>query len=134
MKDNFCITSNSIHLSGLSNGGMFTYYAISELRYDLSFLSQILNFKTGKDFSEHKLIFSDIVATIGPVSAAPMLGFGEVPSSPVSLIDFHGINDDTIPYDLEHSVGKSKENIGVTKLTEKERKKDIRSDACRIIA
>ena len=48
---------------------------------------------------------SGVFASIAPVSGAPLLGFGDLPSSPTSLIDFHGTNDDTIPYDLEHSAG-----------------------------
>ena len=34
-----------------------------------------------------------------------MIGFGDLPSVPISLIDFHGYNDDVIPYDLDHSEG-----------------------------
>ena len=34
-----------------------------------------------------------------------MIGFGDLPAVPISLIDFHGYNDDTIPYDLDHSEG-----------------------------
>ncbi len=39
------------------------------------------------------------------MSGTPKLGFGTLPSIPVSLIDFHGIEDFTQPYDLEHSQG-----------------------------
>ena len=39
------------------------------------------------------------------MSGTPKLGFGTLPSIPVSLIDFHGIDDFTQPYDLEHSQG-----------------------------
>ena len=34
-----------------------------------------------------------------------MIGYGDLPSVPISLIDFHGYNDDVIPYDLDHSEG-----------------------------
>ena len=34
-----------------------------------------------------------------------MLGFGDVPTWPVSIIDFHGLDDDTIPYDISMSEG-----------------------------
>ena len=34
-----------------------------------------------------------------------MLGFGDVPSWPVSIIDFHGLDNDTIPYELGMSEG-----------------------------
>ncbi len=50
-------------------------------------------------------VFSGIFASIAPVSGTPKLGFGTLPSIPVSLIDFHGIDDFTQPYDLEHSQG-----------------------------
>jgi poly(3-hydroxybutyrate) depolymerase len=50
-------------------------------------------------------VFSGIFASIAPVSGTPKLGFGTLPSIPVSLIDFHGIEDFTQPYDLEHSQG-----------------------------
>ena len=49
---------------------------------------------------------------MGPVAGGPMLGFGDLPSIPTSLIDFHGINDDTIPYDLEHSEGEQPQCCG----------------------
>ena len=51
-------------------------------------------------------------ATINPVAASPMLGFGTPPSRPdnqppikLSIIDFHGILDSIIPYMLETSEG-----------------------------
>ena len=43
---------------------------------------------------------SDIIASIAPISGSPFLGFDHIPHSPVSVIDFHGTDDDTIPYDL----------------------------------
>lgn len=41
-----------------------------------------------------------------------MIGFGLPPASSVafSIIDMHGIADDTIPYDFEHSFGYGPEN------------------------
>ena len=51
-------------------------------------------------------------ATINPVAASPMLGFGTPPSRTdnqrpikLSVIDFHGILDTIIPYMLETSEG-----------------------------
>ena len=51
-------------------------------------------------------------ATINPVAASPMLGFGTPPSRTdnqppikLSIIDFHGILDTIIPYMLETSEG-----------------------------
>ena len=42
---------------------------------------------------------SDIIASIAPISGSPFLGFDNLPNSPISVIDFHGTDDDTIPYD-----------------------------------
>ena len=36
---------------------------------------------------------SDRFATIGPVAASPLLGFGQEPVGNISIIDFHGTND-----------------------------------------
>ena len=46
---------------------------------------------------------TDRFASIAPVAGAPLIGFGEVPSAAISVIDFHGLLDDTIPYDLAHA-------------------------------
>ena len=52
------------------------------------------------------MIISDIFASIAPLAAAPLVGFGDLmPPTPMSLIDIHGINDDTIPIDMEHAEG-----------------------------
>ena len=53
----------------------------------------ILNYISGAEMS-------DIIASIAPISGSPFLGFDHIPHSPVSVIDFHGTDDDTIPYDL----------------------------------
>ena len=42
---------------------------------------------------------SDTIASIAPISGSPFLGFDNLPDSPISVIDFHGTDDDTIPYD-----------------------------------
>ena len=42
---------------------------------------------------------SDTIASIAPISGSPFLGFDNLPQSPISVIDFHGTDDDTIPYD-----------------------------------
>jgi len=84
VESQFCVDMNSIHLSGVSNGGMFSYYAASRL--------------------------SDILASIAPVAGSPLIGFGEVPVNAVSLIDLHGVNDDTIPYDHAHAEGTGPHN------------------------
>ena len=85
---NYCLDMKSIHMSGNSNGGLFTYMAASQL--------------------------NDIVASMAPNIASPLIGFGDVPlNPPLSLIDFHGRNDDTIPYDInsKHAYGTGREAI-----------------------
>jgi len=74
----YCIDLDSIHQTGVSNGGMFSYHTAAHM---------------------------DWFATIGPVAAAPFVGYGEVPSRPLSVIDFHGLGDRTIPYSLPTSEG-----------------------------
>ena len=75
VKENYCVNVNSIHMTGFSNGGMFLYYAASRL--------------------------NDIVASIGPMAGSPVMGFGDVPlDPPVSVIDYHGLLDTRIPYDV----------------------------------
>jgi len=69
----YCIDLASIHLTGFSNGGMFAHYIASR---------------------------TTRLATIGPVGASPLLGFGDPPSLPMSLIDFHATDDTNVPYDM----------------------------------
>ncbi len=47
------------------------------------------------------------LATINPVAASSLVGFGEPPdwNTDFSIIDFHGKSDDTIPYDYDGSFG-----------------------------
>ena len=74
--ENYCLDRKSIHLGGYSMGGFFTYYAASRL--------------------------NDILASIAPNSGCPLLGFGDVPlDPPISIIDFHGLNDFLVPYDVD---------------------------------
>ena len=79
VQENYCLDDKSIHVTGISNGGQFSYYVASRL--------------------------NDIIASIAPNAASPMIGFGDVPlSPPISVIDFHGVLDTVIPYDV-NSVG-----------------------------
>ena len=76
VNDKYCLDMDSIHLTGYSNGGMFSYYAASQL--------------------------NDILASITTNAASPLLGFGDVPlDPPISLLDFHGQLDGVIPYDSD---------------------------------
>ena len=47
------------------------------------------------------------MASINPVAASSLIGYGNPPDSEInfSIVDFHGIIDDNIPYDSEHSFG-----------------------------
>ena len=79
VKNNYCIDMKSIHVTGISNGGQFSYYVASRL--------------------------NDLIATIAPNAASPMIGFGDVPlDPPISVIDFHGTLDGIIPYSVD-SIG-----------------------------
>ena len=76
VKENYCVDDASVHMTGFSNGGMFLYYAASRL--------------------------NDLVASIGPMAGSPVMGFGDVPlDPPVSVIDYHGLLDTRIPYDVD---------------------------------
>ena len=44
-------------------------------------------------------------ASIGPVAGSPFLGYAQVPDRALSVIDFHGTADHTIPYSLPTSEG-----------------------------
>ena len=40
-----------------------------------------------------------------PVACSPLLGFSELPTHPLSLIDIHGLYDLHYPYDYKYSYG-----------------------------
>jgi len=69
----YCVDLDSIHQSGVSNGAMFSYILAAS---------------------------TDVFATFGPVAGAPNLGYLNAPSGPISMIDLHGTEDDTIPYNI----------------------------------
>jgi len=77
VRSHYCIDVNSVHMSGSSNGGMFVYANTDKL--------------------------NDIIASFGPVVADPVVGYPKSPplDPPVSIIDFAGLLDETIPYDLD---------------------------------
>ena len=79
----YCIDLDHIHLSGISNGGMFAYYVASQATNALG------------------------LATINPVAASSLVGYGDPPEGkiPISIIDVHGLDDDTIPYNFDASYG-----------------------------
>jgi len=81
VRSQYCVDLNSVHMSGSSNGGMFAYAQMDKL--------------------------NDIIASFGPVVSTGILGFpASIPlNPPVSIIDFHGLLDKTIPYDLNSPPG-----------------------------
>ena len=78
VKDQWCIDENQMHMTGYSNGGMFSYSVATSVPDNLG------------------------LASIVPVSASPHVGFGNPPASmSLSVLDMHGFFDDIIPYDRE---------------------------------
>ena len=47
------------------------------------------------------------MASINPVAGSSLVGYGTPPSTEInfSIVDFHGIQDDTIPFDVDGSYG-----------------------------
>ena len=83
----YCVDLRSVHISGISNGGMFSYFFAS--RYVTTMMKCPLTNHSG----QYTSFRSDRLATIGPVAASPLLGFGKPPIGNISVIDIHGIND-----------------------------------------
>ncbi len=77
MRDNYCVDDASVHLTGFSQGGMFAYVAAAQM--------------------------DDVVASIVPIGASPLLGFGDAPGilRPVSVMDFHGTVDPEVPASVD---------------------------------
>ena len=78
VKDQWCIDENQIHMTGFSNGGMFSYSIATRVPDALG------------------------LATIVPISGSPHVGFGNPqPSINLSILDIHGYFDEVIPYNCE---------------------------------
>lgn len=71
-----CVDTEQIHVSGNSNGGMFIWSRIMER-------------------------LAATIASTGTVCSSPLRGYNPMPDSPVSIIDFHGLQDATIPFSPE---------------------------------
>jgi len=71
-----CVDTDQMHVSGMSNGGMFIWTRIMER-------------------------LAATVASAGTVCSSPLRGYNPMPDSPVSIIDFHGLQDNVIPYSPE---------------------------------
>lgn len=77
LSDQYCVDMDHVHMTGLSNGGMFAWHAAS--------VAPQLG-----------------LASINPVAASPFLGFGLPPAvGKVSVMDFHGLADAVIPENVD---------------------------------
>ncbi|XP_023346464.1 uncharacterized protein LOC111715385 isoform X2 [Eurytemora carolleeae] len=79
IQETYCVDNKHVHISGYSNGGTFTYRMFSYSHLNLG--------------------------GFGSVSGAPFIGRGDVPYPARSLIDFHGLDDWTVPRQYDHSPG-----------------------------
>ena len=73
MINEYCIDLDSIHQTGVSNGGMFSYHTAAHMDWWADNSNLTLSY----------LLWTAITrlirfATIGPVAAAPFVGYGEV--------------------------------------------------------
>ena len=100
----YCIDMDSIHQTGRSNGGMLSYHLAAHID---RFPSPSLSFPYRCSFFVifEPPIFNRRFASIGPVAGSPFLGYAQVPDRALSIIDFHGTADQTIPYSLPTSEG-----------------------------
>ena len=95
---------DSIHQTGRSNGGMLSYHLAAHIDW---FPSPSLSFPYRCSFLVlfEPRILNRRFASIGPVAGSPFLGYAQVPDRALSIIDFHGTADQTIPYSLPTSEG-----------------------------
>ena len=93
----YCIDLDSIHQTGRSNGGMFSYHIAAHMERFLDIVDLII-YPSSDQVIFNLLSLNSRFASIGPVAGSPFLGYAEVPDQPLSIIDFHGTADQTIPY------------------------------------
>lgn len=99
---------------------MFSYHIAAHIDWFLSLISHItylisppcspyrLVLIPSHSSNQICLIFALLncrFASIGPVAGSPFLGYAQVPDRALSIIDFHGTADQTIPYSLPTSEG-----------------------------
>jgi poly(3-hydroxybutyrate) depolymerase len=73
LEERYCVDTERLHLTGISNGGMMVY-------------SLAMDPVLGRRW-----------ASIAPVAGAPLLGFLQPPPVPMPLLDIHGVLDPIIP-------------------------------------
>ena len=73
MINEYCIDLDSIHQTGVSNGGMFSYHTAAHMDWWADNFNLSLSYLLWTIIT-HLIRF----ATIGPVAAAPFVGYGEV--------------------------------------------------------
>ena len=94
-----------MHIGGVSNGGMFSWYlAATTPDFMGRYISRISLIRKAT-----KIQISGF-ASMNPVAGSPLIGFGSPPEDiweavDFSIIDFHGLIDDTIPYNEDSSNG-----------------------------
>ena len=89
MTSKLCVDTARMHVSGMSNGGMFIWTRVME-RLAATFASA----GTGQPLYPWWRV---CIKTTSPVCSAPLRGFNPMPDTPISIIDFHGLLDSTIP-------------------------------------
>ena len=106
-----CWSSNNLnilcYIKGMSNGGMFIWTRIME-RLAATVASAGVNIEKGsctlwtlnEITFKRKKIYS-ILYFLGTVCSSPLRGYNPMPDSPVNIIDFHGLQDNVIPYSPE---------------------------------
>ena len=88
VKESWCLDLDHMHMTGISNGGMLLWNIAAYMDQGLG------------------------MATFNTIAASPQLGFAYPPDSKAtglrfSLIDMHGLEDITIPSNLETAFGPS---------------------------
>ena len=100
IRSKYCIDDSSIHMTGISNGGMFMYYTGKTSILQTSIWTSVYLYLIYRKIYILASELGNIVASIAPISGSPLLGFNHMPDTAMSVIDFHGTDDSVIPYDI----------------------------------
>lgn len=74
-----CVDLDSIHVTGISAGGMMTYQTAMDL--------------------------SPLLASAAPIAGSRIYGYNAPPRSPISLLEVHGYQDQTVPANASNGLG-----------------------------